>query len=213
MEREIPEPERITVWLEELQHKAKVLDDALVKASMGSHERERLPFEREFQIRKFLAHSAVYIHDLREWYQRGRLDWLTQTLRNLMELNVWAEFCNASEANWRRFVDDSTRDLKELLTISHNLSTKTDPDGDAVVAAQIATVDEHAKRIGIDMAEKYLRVDKAAEQLNKRHFIRQCIRQLRSMHIRRPSFLRSIDQCRRLTWLYTAKDIGSLTSA
>jgi Family of unknown function (DUF5677) len=144
------------------------LGGALRNKSMACKPEDRLPIEREFQIQKFLAHTRVYIYDLREWHGKGRMDLLAQTLRSLMELNVWIEFCNVSEDNWRQFVEDAVRDLRELSKATIKLYEGKDKEIEEKLTKEFAEMEKEAERRGIkEFRRRYMMVREAADAIGR----------------------------------------------
>jgi Family of unknown function (DUF5677) len=148
---------------------AVALDGALKRASIASPE-GRLHVAREFQILKFLAHTRVYIHDLTEWHKIGRIDLLAQTLRCLMELNIWIDFCNVSEENWRQFVDDAGRDIRELGQAGLKLYRGKNKKIEEHLAEDFVELEKEAEKHGIGKKElhrKYMSVRDAADTMGR----------------------------------------------
>jgi hypothetical protein len=130
---------------------------------------DRLQFERQFLIQKFLADTRMYVHDLNEWHKKGRMDLLAQTLRSLMELNVWIDFCNVSEKNWRQLVDDAGRDMRDLTKATIKLYEGRNKEVEERLKREFDEMDKEAQRRGIkDFDHKYMSVRDAAHAVGLR---------------------------------------------
>lgn len=66
---------------------------------------------REQQIIKFIKALTLNAEWLERAYQEKQIMPLAWAARNLLELSVWIEYCNLSEAHATRFRDDAARDL------------------------------------------------------------------------------------------------------
>jgi hypothetical protein len=73
------------------------------------------PIWQKQQISSFIKHVGFYSRDLVEGYQAKRIHSLAQALRNLLELDVWAEYGNTSEENAKEFFDDMSRDIRKVI--------------------------------------------------------------------------------------------------
>jgi hypothetical protein len=120
------------------------------------------------QILHFIRQVSLYAGDLEVSYQSKRIDSLAQALRNLMELDVWAEYCDASEANAKRFFDDMVRDVREILDIHQkdHIQFTQKPHERADELNQ--SLREHAKTLAVvDLDGKFTQVRDAANELGR----------------------------------------------
>jgi hypothetical protein len=169
MEPEKPDPAKTAEIVQKIMSGVLALSGALRDASKASKQADRLPFERELQIQKFLAYTGIYTQDLREWHSRGRLDLLAQALRSLMELSVWIEFCNRSNENAREFVMEAYRDNRDLLKATLKLYEGKNSEMEARLKQEITQMDADAAKYGItDFERSYMRVNNAAKELGNR---------------------------------------------
>jgi|SRR5208283_2251129 len=123
---------------------------------------------QERQILGFISQVGFYARDVDESYRSKRIDSLAQALRNLMELDVWAEYCDVSEANAKQFFDDMARDVREVIEIHQKLHIKfakkpyegTDDFNKALRG--------HAETLGVtNLDGKYTQVRDAAKKLGR----------------------------------------------
>lgn len=106
---------------------AKVLKDldklfplqawALLEAlRIKNGEEKKFPDWRERQIRKLGLSLIASAGDLARGYDEERITVIAWSTRNLLELSIWIDYCNLSEAHAKVFEDDATRDLFGLST-------------------------------------------------------------------------------------------------
>ncbi|MGA8230540.1 MAG: hypothetical protein WB795_03580 [Candidatus Acidiferrales bacterium] len=84
-------------------------------------EGELFPKWRENQLIQIMKAINSYVRDTNERYASQRLDSVASSVRNLLELNIWVRYCNVSQDNARTFVDDSARDLREMMDTIRNM--------------------------------------------------------------------------------------------
>jgi hypothetical protein len=90
---------------------------ALLEAlRIKNREEKKFPEWRERQIRKLGLSLAASAGDLAQGYDEERITVVAWSTRNLLELSIWIDYCNLSEAHARIFNDDATRDLFGLST-------------------------------------------------------------------------------------------------
>jgi hypothetical protein len=124
---------------------------------------------REEQLRKFIQVLKVNAEELERAHTEQKAATLAWIARNVLEIDVWIDYCNLSDNHAKRFTDDSVRDMVGFFTTISSLIRESQINDLvlAVTAAQdaIGKVAQHL--IGC-IDEKYLRVDKAAEELGRR---------------------------------------------
>jgi hypothetical protein len=90
--------------------------EAMFAAFQAINRRERkAPPWRELQILNFIRYVKMYTDDLARSYEAQRIDSVAQAMRNLLEMCIWTEFCQISEANAKRFSDDAARDMRDMM--------------------------------------------------------------------------------------------------
>jgi hypothetical protein len=102
----------------------KVIDWAEATAETfkkTNQDAQQFPLWQELQLLGFIRYVGLYASDLKRAYSSSRLDSLAQALRNLAELDVWVEFCLASEENAKHFFADMARDTREVIEIHNKL--------------------------------------------------------------------------------------------
>ncbi|MFZ0820725.1 MAG: hypothetical protein WAM91_11700, partial [Candidatus Acidiferrales bacterium] len=90
----------------------KMLLEALENVNQSP---KKLPEWRTNQILNFISAVRINSDDLIARYKNGRIDALSQTTRNLMEVCIWIQYCNLSELHAKTFYEDSVRDVKEIM--------------------------------------------------------------------------------------------------
>jgi hypothetical protein len=161
-------PIRTQALAEEIEKRGMVVFQGLVAASTADSPEHRFPFEREMQIQAFLINTARYAHDLRQGYWLRRMDLLSQTIRSLMELDVRTEFCNVSESNWKRFMDDGFRDMRDLAELVLKMKTPWTKEIYDEMAAGFAELHKDAKKFGIaNFAGPYTSDRDAAKEIGR----------------------------------------------
>lgn len=86
-----------------------------------NQDAQQFPLWQELQLLGFIRYVGLYASDLKRGYSSSRLDSLAQALRNLAELDVWVEFCLASEENAKQFFADMVRDTREVIEVHNKL--------------------------------------------------------------------------------------------
>jgi hypothetical protein len=90
---------------------------ALLEAfRIKNREETKFPEWRERQIRKLGLSLIASAGDLARGYDEERITVVAWSTRNLLELSIWIDYCNLSEAHAKVFDDDATRDLFGLST-------------------------------------------------------------------------------------------------
>ena len=160
MEPRSPDPISTAQNLQDIPARVLSMSAAFKKAN---EQARCFPAWREYQILAFIRYSGVYAEDLSEAYRRERVDLLAQAMRNLMELNIWTRFCAMSEANAKRFFDDATRDLKEMLEVAQIVYTNVNREANQTLDALLTDLRGSAARFNIeDFDGQYTRVNDAA---------------------------------------------------
>jgi Family of unknown function (DUF5677) len=120
-----PDPIAAAHKTQRIESALRVLPDAFRRAN---RESKHFPDWREYQILALLTGVGLYVADLGETYRARRLDSLAQAMRNLMELNIWTQYCGASEQNAKQFYDDAARDMKEILESLQKIYTEANKE-------------------------------------------------------------------------------------
>jgi hypothetical protein len=98
--------------------------NAMFATFQAINQRERkAPPWRELQILNFIRYVKMYADDIARSYEAQRIDSVAQAMRNLLEMCIWTEFCEISEANAKRFSDDAARDMRDMLEGRFRLCT------------------------------------------------------------------------------------------
>src|SRR5216683_3805229 len=120
-------PDSITAAheIQRVERALSVLPDAFRRAN---RESKHFSDWREYQILALLNGVGLYVADLGDTYRARRLDSLAQAGRNLMELNIWTQYCAASDQNAKQFYDDAARDFKEILESLQKMYTEANKE-------------------------------------------------------------------------------------
>jgi hypothetical protein len=84
----------------------------------------------------------LYASDLNETFSAGRVDSLAQAMRNLMELNIWTQYCGLSEENAKRFFDDAARDVRDSFETVQKLYTHVNKEPEKKLDAKLSEMKE-----------------------------------------------------------------------
>jgi hypothetical protein len=73
--------------------------------------RKAFPVWREVQLEKFIGQLAVNADEVKEAYLAQRIMRLAWSVRNLLEISIWATYCDQSQNNAERFHKDAAKDV------------------------------------------------------------------------------------------------------
>jgi hypothetical protein len=150
--------EKLLAWVEPMAREFKKVSET---AGL-------FPVWHKRQIAGFIKHVGFYSRDLAESYKAKRIDSLAQALRNLMELDVWAEYCNASEENAKQFFDDMSRDIREVVDIHQKLYTHINQEPNERSTRDLKTLRENSATLGVtNLEERFTQVSDAAKQIGR----------------------------------------------
>lgn len=163
MEPKAPDPITAAENLRKIPARVHAMAEAFRKVN---EEAKRFPDWRQYQILMFIKYAGLYAADLNETYRIDRIDSLAQAMRNLMELNVWTQFCAQSEENAKRFFDDAARDLKDMGEALQSLHTDTNKEPDQTLKTMLTDLEASATKFNIDdLAAQYTQVNNAAGKI------------------------------------------------
>jgi hypothetical protein len=142
----------------------------LGKALMKWNERDNvLEKWREQQIFKFIGLLTQNAEDLELGFNEKRVTKVAWAARNLLELAIWIDYCNLSDAHATRFRDDSARDLmgfsKAVQQLEIQRKGAPDPGLEASQTRLVAFAKSTLGVIGLD--EDFTRVLKAAREVGR----------------------------------------------
>jgi hypothetical protein len=66
---------------------------------------------RAHQLIQFIGLMEFFAEDLQDAYEKKRVMTVSWIARSLLEIFVWVQYCNVSEANAKRFFEDVARDF------------------------------------------------------------------------------------------------------
>jgi hypothetical protein len=124
---------------------------------------------REQQIFKFIGLVTQNAEDLELGFKGKRVTKVAWAARNLLELAIWIDYCNLSNAHATRFRDDSARDLLGFSKAVQQLEIqkKGAPDS-RLEASQTKLVGFAESTLGVvGLGEDFTRVLKAATELGR----------------------------------------------
>ena len=126
------------------------------------------PEWREKQVLNFLSVVDTYSHDLEERYVAKRADSLATTLRNLVEISIWIQYCGASEEKAKVFLYDCVRDMRELVEALQKAYQSENGSPEPGLQEVIDDIRTMASREGIpDYDDKYIQVRDAAREIGR----------------------------------------------
>ena len=116
---------------------------------------------RPVALPKLLDAVEKGVAELRHMFNEHGGAAIAWSTRNLLELYIWTVYCTLSEANAKRFYDDSMRDTLDML----NIDTKFSDTGDFNFRAERERLIKEAEQHPLisDAGGKYTRLQLAAE--------------------------------------------------
>jgi hypothetical protein len=161
-----PDPITAALNLQRIPNRVKVLTQAFRRTN---REAKRFPEWREYQILSFIKFAGIYAIDLNETYRAGRLDSLSQAMRNLLELSIWTQYCGVSTENAKHFFDDAARDIKEIMEVLQKVYTTVNKEPQKRIEDILIDMKSRAPQLNIEnLDDSYTRVSDAAEAVGKR---------------------------------------------
>src|SRR4051794_25145560 len=135
----------------------RVLDDIYpdkanrLLAAIPSFNKENKQMDewREKQLCHLLELTISSVADFRRAYEEQNISKLAWSARNILELSVWIQYCNLSEANAKRFYDDALRDMYGWFRAIHELRTFQEGRRDAELVETLDTLETFATESGI----------------------------------------------------------------
>lgn len=108
----------------------------------------------------------VSAHDLKRAHEEKKIATLAWITRNLLELSVWIEYCEKSDANAKRFRDDAMRDMYGWATAIHKLYQEKRGKDNLSLKTSMGNLKKFAATKGIPALEDdFKRVSEAATTL------------------------------------------------
>lgn len=121
---------------------------------------------REKQLLDFIEILQVSAYDLKRAHEEKKIATLAWITRNLLELSVWIEYCEKSDANAKRFRDDALRDMYGWSTAIHKLYQEKSGKDNPSLKTSIENLKTFAVTKGIPTLEDdFKRVSEAATTL------------------------------------------------
>ena len=123
---------------------------------------------REQQLLKFIEALKLNAEELERAYGAKKAPTVAWVTRNLLELDIWIDYCNLSDTHAKRFKEDSMRDVLGFFDALHALAVDQNGRGVPEIArAQELVQDAIQKVFGVTDAN-YLRTDQAAEEVGRK---------------------------------------------
>jgi len=123
---------------------------------------------RERQLINFIQTLTLSANDLERAFIERRTTTLAWTTRNLLELSIWIDYCNLSNANAKRFRDDAARDLLGFSRAIQSLQVHETGIEDAGLQAAQQRLGTFAQSWGIGALEDdFTKVSAAAKELGR----------------------------------------------
>jgi len=123
---------------------------------------------REEQLHKFIYVLKINAEELERGFTEKKAATTAWAARNILELDVWIEYCNLSDSHAKRFKDDSMRDLIGAFNIIISMVTELNGKKEAAWDQAQQAVEKGGQSLGI-ADTKYLQVHDAAEELGRRN--------------------------------------------
>jgi Family of unknown function (DUF5677) len=162
-----PDPTAAALNLQRIPGRVQKLSNAFRKANQDA---KRFPDWREYQILAFIRYSGLYAADLNETYRTNRIDSLAQAMRNLMELNIWTQYCGGSEKNAKQFFDDAARDMKDMMEAIQKLYTTVNKEPEKKLQSMLVHLRNSATKFNVENYDAdYTRLSDAAEKVGKKY--------------------------------------------
>jgi hypothetical protein len=92
----------------------KRAETLMMEFAAANVEAKILPPWRQKQLESFITVLTLSAMDLERAHKEKRISTLAWVTRNLLELSIWVDYCNLSDANAKRFSDDAMQDLHGL---------------------------------------------------------------------------------------------------
>lgn len=131
-------------------------------------ENKTLATWREEQLIKFIEVLKCNAEELERSFAEKKAATMAWVTRNILELDVWIDYCNLSDAHAKRFKEDSMRDILGFFDAIHSMvKEESGKEHPAVKNALQLVENAMQKHFGI-VDDKYLRIDHAAELLGQK---------------------------------------------
>jgi hypothetical protein len=140
----------------------------IAQLAIANADDRKLPKWRQEQLESFTTMLGLSAVDLQEGYLQKRITKLAWATRNLLELSVWIDYCNLSEANASKFRDDMMRDLYGLTTaVQRSIEIEAGtPEG--LLQQKLSELAAFAQSKGIEaLGDDFTRVSDAAQVLGR----------------------------------------------
>jgi hypothetical protein len=120
---------------------------------------------RATQLIQFIGLMELFTEDLHDAYDKRRVMTVAWIARSLLEIFVWIQYCNVSEANAKRFFEDVARDFHGYCKALEKLNVDHQPGIDQS-RDLVKRFSESAISEGIlDVADGYKDVRDAAAEI------------------------------------------------
>jgi hypothetical protein len=140
----------------------------MLDLSVANARGRKLTKWREDQLVSFITMLGLSAVDLDNAYRERRITKLAWAARNLLELSVWIDNCNLSEAHAKRFREDTTRDLCGLSAAVQRSIESESGSKDSDLDQKLAELAAFAQSRGIlRIDDDFKRVSAAAKELGR----------------------------------------------
>jgi hypothetical protein len=145
--------------------RAQGLAGLLERENRRSHKLEEW---RERQLCNFIQMLILSATDLERALVEKRVMTLAWTTRNLLELSIWIDYCNLSDAHAKRFRDDAAKDLYGFTCAVQSLEVHDKGREDPQLDRAQQNLVGFARSWGINALEDdFTRVSVAAAELGR----------------------------------------------
>lgn len=127
------------------------------------------PAWRESQLVKFIGLLTLNADELKRGYEEKRITKVAWATRNLLEISIWVDFCELSDANAKQFRDDSAQDLLGFAKVMQKQCIKDEGKPDLELDRAMRELVKMAEReFGVSgMEDDFTRVSKAAVEVGR----------------------------------------------
>lgn len=133
-------------------------------------EHKRIEPWRERQIMNFFTILTVCAAEFQKAHQRRSIGAFAWATRSILELSVWIDYCNVSDAHAKRFHEDELRDASGLLAALASYDRQTGGNDDRFFEKKMDALSLRARELGItDPNDEFKRVSEAASEIGRKH--------------------------------------------
>jgi hypothetical protein len=123
---------------------------------------------REDQLMKFIEALKINAEELERAYAAKRAPTVAWVTRNLLELDIWIDYCNLSDGHAKRFKEDSARDILGFFDALHALAVDQNAKGVSEIGKAQELIQDAIQKVFGVVDPHYLKIDLAAEEVGRK---------------------------------------------